>query len=93
MLMLIFVIIFFSIETSYLLPCEVNNRLKYFSSETLSILHLNIRSMTKNFKTFQEFDNPLNVNFSIICLSETWINYSNLGENSLFELEGYNLVN
>ena len=69
-----------SIETSYLLPCEANNKLKYFSSETLSILHLNIRSMTKNFETFQEFYNSLNVNFSIICLSETWTNDNNLGK-------------
>ena len=44
----------FSIETSYLLPCEATNKLKHFSSETFSILHLNIRSMTKNFETFKE---------------------------------------
>ena len=64
----------YSIETSYLLTCEGNNKLKHFSSETFSILHLNIRTMTKNFETFKEFYNSLNVSFSIICLSETWAN-------------------
>ena len=67
----------YSIETSYLLPCEANNKLKHFSSETFSVLHLNIRSMTKNFETFKESYNSLNVTFSIICLSETWINDNN----------------
>ena len=34
------------VETRYLLPCEANNKLKHFSSESFSILHLNNRSMT-----------------------------------------------
>ena len=37
----------FSVETSYLLPCEATNKLKYFSSETFSILHLNIRMISR----------------------------------------------
>ena len=48
----------YSVETSYLLPCEINNRLKDFSSETFSFLHLNIKSMNRNFETFQGFRNP-----------------------------------
>ena len=80
-----------SIETSYILPSEANDKLKYFSAKTFSILHLNIRSMTKNFETFQEYYNSLNVNFSKICLSETWTNDNNLGKNS-FQLEGYKPV-
>ena len=79
-----------SIETSYILPCEANGKLKYFSAKTFSILRLNIRSMTKIFETFQEY-NSLNVNFSKICLSETWTNDNNLGKNS-FQLEGYKPV-
>ena len=46
--------------------------------------------MTKNFETFQEFYNSLNVNFSIIYLSETWTNDKNLRKNSLFQPQGYN---
>ena len=82
----------FSIETSYLLSSEGTNKLKHFSSETFSILHLNIRSMTKNFETLKEFCNFLNVCFSIICPSETWVNDNNPEKSSLFQLEGYNPV-
>ena len=82
-----------SIETSCLLPCEANNKLKRFSSETFSILHVNIKSMTKNFETFKKYYNSLNFSFSITCLSEAWANDNKPKKNSLFQLEGYNPVN
>ena len=82
-----------SIETSCLLPCEVNNKLKRFSSETFSILHVNIKSMTKSFETFKKHYNSLNFSFSITCLSEAWANHSKPEKNSLCQLEGYNSVN
>ena len=37
-------------------------------------LHLNIRSINKNFKNFKNFLTGLKYNFSIICFSETWLN-------------------
>lgn len=48
--------------------------------------------MTKNFETFQEFNNSLNVNFTRICLSETSASDNNLGKNSLFQPERYNPI-
>ena len=81
----------YSMKTSYLLPCEANNKLKRFSSETFSVLQLNIRSMTKNFESFKEFYNSLNIGLSTICLSVTWVNYKT-PEKNLFQLEGYNPV-
>ena len=75
----------YSIETSYLMLWEANSKLKHFSSETFSVLRLNIGSMTKNFETFRDFYNSLNVSFSITCLSETWVNDNNPGKNSLFQ--------
>ena len=35
----------FSIETSYLLPYEANNKMKRFSSEIFSILYLNTKKL------------------------------------------------
>ena len=81
-----------SIETTYLKPNEVNKDFENFSSETFSILHLNIRSMNKNFENFQAFYKSLNMSFSIICLTETWANDINFDKNSLFQLEGYNPI-
>ena len=64
--------------------------IKNFSTESFSVLHLNIRSMNKNnFKAFQDFYKSLNTIFSIICLTETWENDSNINQNSLFQLGGY----
>ena len=81
-----------SVETNYLSPCETNNKLKSFTSETFSILHLNIRSKNKNFEAFREFYESLDINFSIICFSETWENDSNFDKNSSFKIEGYNPI-
>ena len=54
----------------------------------MSILHLNIRSINKNFDTFKNFSSTLNYNFSIICFSETWLDETNT-KNSNYEPPGY----
>ena len=41
------------------------------SSDSFSVLHINIRSMQKNFEKFQELFKTLKFNFSAVCLSET----------------------
>ena len=51
-------------------------------------MHLNIRSINKNFENFKMFLSNLNFSFSIICLSETWLNDSNV-DNSNYELPNY----
>ena len=38
---------------------------------------------------FLKYEQSLNTKFSIICLTETWVNDSNIKQNSLFQLEGY----
>ena len=38
---------------------------------------------------FLKYEQSLNTKFSIICLTETWVNDSNISQNSLFQLEGY----
>ena len=41
------------------------------NTSALSVLHLNIRSMKKNFESFKLFLSNFNFDFSIICFSET----------------------
>ena len=77
-----------NLDTPYILPEEFQNFLDDDISESLSILHLNIRSIKKNFETFKNFLSTLNYNFSIICFSETWLDETNT-ENSNYELPGY----
>ena len=77
-----------NLDTPYILPEEFQNFLDDDISESLSILHLNIRSIKKIFETFKNFLSTLNYNFSIICFSETWLDETN-NENSNYELPGY----
>ena len=50
----------FSPKTNNLSPCEIDKNFKNFSEESFSVLHLNIRSMNKNFEAFQDFYKTLN---------------------------------
>ena len=43
-----------------------------FSKQTKTVLHINIRSIQKNFEKFQELSKTLKFNFSAVCLSEIW---------------------
>ena len=64
-----------SLDTSYYIPNELNENLENFQQKSFSVLHLNIRSMNKNFESFREILDSLNLlgfSFSAICLSETW---------------------
>jgi len=59
---------------------------------SLSILNLNIRSLSKNISELQMLLCKLNWKFSVICLQETWskTEANNLTEN--IELAGYNFI-
>ena len=64
----------------------VNNNI---SSNSFSVLHVNIRSMQKNFEKFQEFFKTLKFNFSAVCLSETLCDSLDSTKNSNYRLHGY----
>ena len=78
-----------SLDTPYLMPGELHNFLNS-SSNQFSVLHLNIRSIKKNFENFKLFLNPINFTFSVICLSETWWDDLATIKKSLYELPNYN---
>ena len=59
----------------------INNNI---SSDSFSVLRINIRSMQKNFEKFQEFFKTLKFNFSTVCLSKTWCD--SLDSTKKFEL-------
>ena len=59
------------------------------SSNSFSVLHVNIRSMQKNFEKFKEFFKTLQFNFNAICLSETWCNSLDSTKNSNYRLHRY----
>ena len=65
-----------NIDTPYILPEEFESFSCKLNSKSISILHLNIRSLKKNFDSFKLFLSSLNFEFSIICFSETWLDDS-----------------
>ena len=75
---------FQNFDTPYLKVGDFDKFLEN-SFQQLSILHLNIRSIKKNFDNFKFFLNSLNFTFSVICLSETLFDDLAALEKSLFE--------
>ena len=61
-----------NLDTKYLLPDQFHNFLYNSTTDWFSILHLNIRSIKKNFEKFKLFLSSLDFSFSVICFSETW---------------------
>ena len=79
-----------NVEANYFLLTEGESSLASFDPNAFSVLHLNIRSMKKNFENFKEFLKNLSVSFSAICLSETWCESQDESQNSNYILLGYN---
>ena len=77
-------------EANYFLMTEVKSSLASFDPSAFSVLHLNVRSMKKNFENFKEFLKNVSVSFSAICLSETWCESQDGSQNSNYILSGYN---
>ena len=83
---------FFNLKTqNFDTPCILPEEFKKFHDtscdDSFSILHLNIRSIKKNFENFKLFFSTLGYSFSVICFSETWLDDTD--SNSLYELPNY----
>ena len=80
------------------IPFNSFNNSQYYSTEQFqkthnidgfSLLHLNIRSLSKNFDKFKCLLDSINYRFSIIAISETWLTSS---PHSYYYLPGYKLI-
>ena len=89
-LMLIFTTMLLLFTHNILHLINFRRNFKPFSKQSLSILHLNIRSINKSFEAFKQFYLSPNFNFSVFCFSETWFNDININKNSSFQLPNYN---
>ena len=69
-----------NLNAPHILPEELQNQhfLGDDKGENISVLHINIRSINKNFENFKLFLSDRNFSFSIICFSETWLNDLNV---------------
>lgn len=71
-------------DVSFNQKCDDNN----INDHSFSMMHINIRSAAKNLNSFDIFLAGLKVNFTVLALTETWLNDSN---SDLYNLYGYNV--
>lgn len=77
---------------------SINNNCRYYTNDQLnniskdgqlSIIHINCRSLYANFTDIKDYLGQFTQPFTVIALSETWIN-SNRRAN--FEMDGYEFI-
>ena len=59
-----------------------------FSEKHLSVPHLNIRSLSKNFEKLTDLLSTIKLNISMIGISETWLKESD----HVYNIQGYNFI-
>ena len=56
------------------------------NSNSLSILNANVRSLSRNYSNFTHFLNNIDIKFSLLSLTESWLKHDNV---ALFSIRGY----
>ena len=70
-------------ECSYLFPNEIESFLsEKENSETINAIHVNIRSLSKNFDNLLYILRDRNYSLNVLCITETWCTDSTLKNNS-----------
>ena len=77
---------------SYLVEDSFNKKCLELRNESdlFSVIHLNARSIPKNFDNFLTFLENVEIQFTAIGVSETWLNETN---QNLYGIKGYSQVN
>ena len=78
-------------DTSYYSTEEAKQKSSYSKSNSFSLLHLNIRSLQKNFDKLIDFLATLDFEFKVIWISETWCSV-NVSYDSLYKPPNYNSI-
>ena len=78
-------------DSQYFTPEESTRSLSHFDKSSLSMLHLNIRSLQKNFDNLFNLLMILKFKFKVICITETWRSDNSMNHN-LFKLPQYKSI-
>ena len=82
-----------SVSRSYLFPNEIESFLsEKENSETINAIHVNIRSLSKNFDNLLDILRDSNWSFNILCITETWCTDSTLKSNTNLHLPNFDLI-
>ena len=76
-------------DCDYYLEDTFNNKSSKLdiTNHNFSLIHTNIRSAPKNLQAFDQYMENLNINFTVIGLTETWHTNATVG---LYTFDGYN---
>ena len=77
-------------KCNYYIDESINKDVSNAIKENLSLFHLNIRSLPKHHSDLTNYLQGLELEFSVIGLSETWLSNAN---EDLYNIENYNNVN
>ena len=75
--------------SDYYVEDSFNAEFDGVSGQSLSVIHLNVRSVPRNLDKFVHYISNLKVNFTVIGLSETWLNETN---HMIYNIDGYNAI-
>ena len=78
-------------DSQYFTPEESSQNLNSFDKSSFSMLHLNIRSLQKNFDSLLNLLMTLKFEFKVICITETWCSDNSMNHN-LFKLPQYKSI-
>ena len=80
-----------TVKCNYYLETKFNDEISKpnGTKDVLSLCHVNIRSARKNLGDFENYLNMLNHDFTVIGLSETWLNDN---DSDLYGLCGYKVI-
>ncbi|XP_065664693.1 uncharacterized protein LOC136086327 [Hydra vulgaris] len=65
---------------------------KGMEDNSFSMLHINIRSIQKNFESLKQFFHKIDIRFQVTCLSETWCNDVSIENNFNCQLPNYKVI-
>ena len=78
-------------DSQYFTPEKSTRNLSHFGKSSFSMLHLNIRSLQKNFDSLFDLLMTLKFQFKVICITETWCSENSMNHN-LFKLPQYKSI-
>ena len=82
-----------NLECSYLFPNEIESFLsEKENSKTINAIHVNIRSLSKNFCNLLDILRDSNNSFNVLCLTETWCTDSTLKSNANLHLPNFDII-
>jgi hypothetical protein len=81
--------IFHNCKSNYMVENDLANFMSSDSKSSMNIIHINCRSLNKNFNSITNLLSRTNCKFTAIGLSETWLTPIN---SDTFNIDGYKFV-